>query len=237
MSKYDSFLDAPREVQARYYRKKYWRKADALARAYSRLTLTFKERQKNKELKRTLETYKRESLRAKQKGNECVQSLMNMGLFFLLAENDIQSVKIDALTHPDQWKRNLSLRVVLLTIYEWDMGKVTTRGLDELLTRSAVDSQVQTELFSSLRAVKKAQRKAAKLLHESRNSVIAHRNPDALAQLRTIENLKAKDVFGAAEEFYSASHGFMHAFANVLLQAGSFEGLVSFLLNRSQPNK
>ena len=168
------------------------------------------------------------------KGNECTQALMNMGLFYLLAENDIQAVKIDALTHPDEWKRKLSLRIILLTIYEWDMGKVAGKNLKTLLSRSLVPEEVQNELFESLRTLKKAQRKAAKILHQSRNSVIAHRDANALAQVETIESLNAKEVFGAAEDFYASSERFMGAFSKVLLKAGSLHGLFAFMRNKKK---
>lgn len=238
MPKYRSIFDAPPEVISRYYRRKwarkYWPPVAAATRRYSRVTLTLRERKKNKVLKETLETFKREAARANANGNECIQTLMNMGLFYLLAESDIQAVKIDALTHPDEWKRKLSLRMILLTIYEWDMGKVAGRDLKSLLFRSSVPPELQNELFESLRTLKKAQRKAAKILHEPRNSVIAHRDANALAQVETIESLNAKEVFGAAEDFYASSDRFMHAFAQVLLQAGSFKGLVAFMLNKEK---
>ena len=237
MPKHKSILDAPQKVKVRNFEKKYARYALAIARRYSRISLTLKERKRNKLLKSTLETYKRETIRAKKSGNECLQVLMNMGLFYLLAENDIQAVKIDALTHPNDWKRNLSLRIILLTIYEWDMGKVTGKGFNELLSRSGVAQDIQSQLFESLRTLKKAQKKAASLLHDPRNSVIAHRDKDALMQINVIENLNEKEVFGAAEDFYIASERFMSAFSKVLLQAGSFEGLISFMLNRKNPNK
>jgi len=236
--KYRNIFDAPPEVITRYYRRKwtrkYWPPVEAATRRYSRVTLTLRERKKNKALRVTLETFKQEAARANSKGNECIQALMNMGLFYLLAENDIQAVKIDALTHPDEWKRKLSLRMILLTIYEWDMGKVAGKDLKSLLSRSSVPRELQNELFESLRTLKKAQRRAAKILHEPRNSVIAHRDADALAQVETIESLNAKEVFGATEDFYASSDRFMHAFAKVLLQAGSFQGLVAFMLNKEK---
>ena len=126
MPKYKSIFDAPSKVINRYCRRKVTLKVapfvDAAARRYSRVTLILRERKKNKALRASLETFKREAARANSNGNECIQALMNMGLFYLLAENDIQAVKIDALTHADEWKRKLSLRMILLTIYEWDMG-------------------------------------------------------------------------------------------------------------------
>lgn len=58
----------------------------------------------------------------------------------------------------------------------------------------------------------------------------AHREPDALLQLNTIENLSSKKVFSAAEEFYKSSAIFMKVIPKVILQAGSTQGLFSWML-------
>ncbi|WP_339649894.1 hypothetical protein [uncultured Marinobacter sp.] len=108
------------------------------------------------------------------------------------------------------------------------------KDLKSLLSRSSVLHELQNELFDILRALKKAQRRAARILHEPRNSVIAHRDADALGQIEAIESFNATEVFGAAEDFYASSDRFMHAFAKVLLQAGSFQGLVAFMLNEEK---
>jgi len=155
---------------------------------------------------------------------------MNIGLYYLIAEKDIQTVKIDALTHHNRWKRLLSLRIILLTIYEWDMGKASSKNLKELLSKSSVDEDLQKELFHSLRLLRRSQEKAAKILHFERNATIAHRDPDALLQINTIENLNHKKVFAAAEEFYASSAVFMSVFPKVMLQASTTQGLFSFML-------
>ena len=116
MSKYESIADAPFEVRKRYFQIKYSKYFMAAGRFYSRLYLTLKERKKNKILKNTLRTYRVETERARNKGNECIQVLMNLGLYYLIAEMDIQTVKIDALTHHNRWKRLLSLRIILYSI-------------------------------------------------------------------------------------------------------------------------
>ncbi len=209
----------------------------AVARFYSRITLTIKEWKKNRVLTRTLKTYKIEIERARKKGNECTQVLMNIGLYYLIAEKDIQTVKIDALAHHDRWKRLLSLRIILLTIYEWDMGKASSKNLKDLLSQSSVDDELQKELFRALRLLRKSQEKAAKILHFERNATIAHRDPDALLQLNTIENINPKKVFSAASEFYESSAIFMNVFPKVILQAGSMQGLFSFMLKSNKINK
>ncbi len=230
MPKYENISEAPFEVRKRYFQIKYTKYFMSLARLYSRILLTIKEWKKNRVLTQTLKTYRVETERARKNGNECAQVLMNIGLYYLIAEKDIQTVKIDALTHHDTWKRLLSLRIILLTIYEWDIGKASSKNLKELLSKSSVDETLQKELFQALRLLRKSQEKAAKLLQFERNATIAHRDPDALLQLNTIENLNPKKVFSAAEEFYTSSAIFMNVFPKVMLQAGSMQGLFSFML-------
>jgi len=230
MGKYNSFAQAPKKVRDRYIKIKVSRYGFAFGRMYMRIFLTIKERNRNKAISKTIETYRKEIIRAKKHGNECVLTLMNMALFYLLAEKDIQTVKIDALTHPNIWKRKLSLRVILLTIYEWDMGKVTDKNLKSMLIAASVPNELQEELFSALRVLRKAQKKAANALHDNRNAIIAHRDSDALMQLQTIEGLSVKKVFEISAEFYESSKQFMSAFPKVLERAGSIEGLLSYML-------
>lgn len=206
----------------------------SVTRFYSRVSLTIKERKKNRVLTDTLKTLKKEIIRARNTDNECVQVLMNLGLFFLIAEKDIQTVKIDALTHHDEWKRLLSLRIILLTIYEWDMSKASSKNLKELLIQSSVEEKLQKELFKSLRLLRKSRDKAATQLHFERNNIIAHRNSDALLQLNTIQHLNTKLVFNVVTDFYESSAIFMQVLPKVLLQAGSLEGLFSYLLKSKE---
>lgn len=230
MPKYKSFADAPLEVRKRYFQIKFSPYLMAIMRRYIRLQLNIKERKNNKVLTNTLYTYKIEAIRARSKGNECIQVLMNIGLYYLIAEKDIQAVKIDALTHSDPWKRQLALRVILLTIYEWDMGKASSSNLKQLLINSSVDEELQRDLYSALKKLRKSQKEAAKLLRFERNATIAHRDSDALLQLNTIQYLSPKKVFDAASGFYDSSKDFMQVFPKVMMQAGSLEGLFSFML-------
>mgnify|MGYP000051834872 CR=1 FL=1 len=235
MAKKRTILDVPREVRNRYYRYKYRNHGKEFGRRYSRIVLPIKEFRKNRELDRALATFKREAERASKTKNECVKTLMNMGLYYLVAEKDIQCVKIDALTHPDEWRRNLCLRVILLTIHEWNVSKVGTGNLKELFDRSNVSEGSQKELFFALRQLRKSQKEAATLLQSERNSVIAHRDPDALKQINMIESLDVKKVLHAAGLFYDSSSLFLAALPKVLQQAGSVEGLFSYMLRDSNP--
>ena len=234
MRKYESIAEAPLSVRTRYFQIKYSKYFMSVTRFYSRVSLSIKERKKNRVLTDTLKTLKKEIVRARNSENECVQILMNLGLFFLIAEKDIQTVKIDALTHHDEWKRLLSLRIILLTIYEWDMSKANSKNFKELLIQSSVEEKLQKELFNSLKLLRKSRENAAKQLRFERNNIIAHRNSDALLQLNAIQYLNTKVVFNIVTDFYESSGVFMQVFPKILLQAGSIEGLFSYLLKSKE---
>lgn len=229
----EKYLEAPQEVKKRYFQIKYAKYFMAAMRLYMRAKLRISEYRKNKLLSQTLDIYRHELTRANYMGNECVQVLMNIGLYYLIAEKDIQTVKIDALTHHNRWKRQLSLRIILLTIYEWDISKASSRNLKEMLSRSNVEEPLQKELFGALRLLRKSREKAEKLLRDERNSIIAHRDGDALLQLNMINNLRQDKVMHAAVDFYESSEAYTRVFPRVLEQAGSLEGLFSFKINGS----
>src|SRR5471032_870062 len=78
-------------------------KTRALARCLRRPRLHLSEKRRRLALAFALETLALETARARRLGFEANTVVLNLGLFFLIAERDIQEVKIDALTHPDAW--------------------------------------------------------------------------------------------------------------------------------------
>lgn len=130
-------LQQRKELVERYVRRTIHRKAMSLARSWarkmSRPRLQWNERKRKKALASALETVAVEATRARRNGLEAAAAVLNLALFFLIAERDIQAVKIDALTHSDLWQRSLCARVMLLTIHELDLDKVSGNGLRQLL--------------------------------------------------------------------------------------------------------
>jgi len=151
---------------------------------------------------------------------------MNIGLYLLIAEKDIQALKIDALTHPDEWTRKLCARVILLTIYEWDADKVSGRALKDALELLEVPAELRAEAVDALRKLRLVQRKVTKQFSFVRNSAIAHRDPDALAQYRAIRDLKIDDVMNAAIEFYSGVGKFIRVLTALTALSGSPHALL-----------
>lgn len=191
----------------------------------TRVLLTLKERKIARVRNATFDAILKQAIKSEHSPFKSNKVFFNIALYFLIAEKDIQAVKIDALTHHDFWKRQLSLRIILLTIHEWDMDKVTGNKLKSAMQNSGIPEEIQREMVASLRDVRKAQNYAKNVLSKARNATIAHRDPDALKQYRMIRDLDQKLVLQVAEDFYKASKKFNTAMSNVILLGGSMQGL------------
>lgn len=201
-----------------------------------RLWLPLKERKRKRALESAFDEVAKQCVNFENGNYRSSTIFMNVGFYFLLAERDIQSVKIDALTHPDWWKRNLSLRMILLTIYEWDMDKVTGRKLKDAMTDVGISDSLRAEVIESLRDIRKAQHAAKKALGIARNATIAHREPNALLQYRTIRSLDQNLVMSLTGAFYAASHRFMKVLPQLIAEGGNTRSLLRQLLNQ-EPNR
>jgi hypothetical protein len=167
-----------------------------------RRILAIKERKRRKALEQTFETVKHfahTSENGKMKG---VSTVFNIGLYLLIADRDIQAAKIDALTHPDEWSRKLHARIILLTIYEWDAGKVSGHALRDGMDLMLIPDELKREASASLRRLRKIQEKATAKFALVRNAAIAHGDPNALLQYRAIRDLDVQEVMGVAIEFF-----------------------------------
>jgi len=157
--------------------------------------------------------------------------LFNIGLYLLIAEKDIQAVKIEALTHPDEWTRKIYARIILLVIYEWVADAVSRRTLKEALDTMLISDDLKREAIEVLRTLRSIQRKVRTNFAFVRNAAIAHRDSDALTQYPAIRELKVDEVMAVAIEFYAAVAQFTSLLTK-LMMAGSTIG--SFLMQWSK---
>ncbi|MEO1246556.1 MAG: hypothetical protein AAFX56_12835 [Pseudomonadota bacterium] len=151
---------------------------------------------------------------------------MNIALFTLIAERDISAVKLDALTHPDKWKRSVALRTILLTIYEWDMDKVAGKMLRKAMEIAKIGAPLKEEVTASLRNLRKTQHRARKAMHKIRNSTIAHRDPDALMQYRVIRDIDSTAVLELVTEFYESARSFIAVVPRLIASGSNLPSLV-----------
>lgn len=153
--------------------------------------------------------------------------IFNVALHFLLAERDIQALKVDMLTHPDPWTRGLAMRVTLLTIYEWDLDEVAGKRFRDALANLPVRDATKQEMTAALRAVRKVRNRIKKRFGDLRNYAIAHRDADALAQHALITELRADEVMPLLSEFYEAARRFVRALPDAMLAAGETSTLLA----------
>lgn len=224
-------LDQPQPIINRWFAIKTIRISrfyiESAFRRILRIKLFFQERKRSKALKATFETTIREFQKLNSSKFEELKIFYNLSLFFLIAERDIQAVKIDALTHPDQWKRNLSLRVMLLIIHEWDMAKAAPANkLNEAYEIAGISQEIRDEMTKSFRKINKAHLKAKQLLTNTRNATIAHRDSDAMLQYQIISNLDAMEIMKVAVSFYEGTDLFIQTLPKLMLEAGSIQSLM-----------
>lgn len=201
-----------------------------------RPVIWFRERQRRKALKGAFDAVKAQAISLEGSHFPANKVFMNVALFFLLAERDISAVKLDALTHPDPWTRSVALRTILLTICEWDMDKVAGKKLRQAMEDAVIPDAVKTEVFGSLRDMRKAQQRADKIMSPIRNTAVAHRDPNALLQSETIETLDSKLILELTGAFYDASHRFMDVFPRLLAAGSSLRGLLKQYSSTDPPN-
>lgn len=208
--------------------------AHALARRFIRQRLRWSERKRKMALVSALRTTAEETARSRRRGFEATSIVLNLGLFFLIAELDIQSVKIDALTHPDPWKRGLAARIMLLTIHELDIDKVAGNKLRQALDEGNVPAELRESITDALRTIRKAQSRAQRQFAYLRNSTIAHRDPDAVRQYRDIIEIDGLEVAKVAVEFYAGTSKFMDMLPRLLTHLSTWPGMIGQLTARGE---
>jgi hypothetical protein len=231
-------LQQCKELVERYVRMAVRRKttpiAHALTRRFMRQKLRRSERKRQIALISALRTTADEAARSQQRGFEATTTVLNLGLFFLIAERDIQAVKIDALTHPDPWQRGLAARIMLLTIHELDIDKVAGIKLRQAFDDGNVPEELRDSVSDALRTVRKAQSRAQRQFAHLRNSTIAHRDPDAIQQYRDIIGIDGLEVSKVAVEFYAGAGKFIDVLPRLLTHLSTWPGMIGQLTARGE---
>lgn len=223
-----------KEVVERYFRFKIARTGREVGRSIGRMrarrSLLRSEKIRQKALAKTLKIFATEAARAKRLGLASSWKVLNLGLFFLIAERDIQSVKVDALTHPDSWRRSLAARVMLLTIHELDFDKVAGREFNDIVAKRRLPADLAISVRDAMRGIRKAQAKVKVQFAHLRHSTIAHRDADALAQYRDIVQLDELEVAQAAVEFYAAVASFSDMLPRLMSYLGSMQNVLTQMI-------
>ncbi len=219
--------DRPRPVIERWWRFKIGKLAKRYARKYSRWKLPRAERKRRAALESAFETTRYFAIKNENGKFPGLSTLYNIALYLLIADRDIQAIKIEALTHPDEWTRKLCARIILLTIYEWDADSVTGRKLRDALELMHIPETLRQEATVSLRRLRAIQEKATTKFMVIRNAAIAHRDPNALVQYRAIRDLKVEEVFAMAVEFFTEAEKFINILTRLMAAGNTLPSFLS----------
>jgi hypothetical protein len=219
------FLEKDRTVQERFFRLKFQKnfgyklKNILLWRLHRKLNkeFLFFEKSINKAIETTVFEYRKidESMFPASK------PFFNIGLFFLLAARDVQALKADAFAHPNKTKRNVALRALLLTIYEWDMGKVTGRKMHFIYETTGLSDASKNGIVLALKELKKARKDVESQFSEARHNAIAHREANALRQHEIISDLEIMQFKVVLKKFFNASDLLLSSLVPAMLEIGS----------------
>jgi hypothetical protein len=215
-----------KEVILRWMRRSIARRALPLGRAYARLRIKRGERARIDALEEALDTVHREALRAKRTGFQANYTFLNLALFFLVAERDIQALKIDALTHPDRWKRNLSIRQMLLVLHELDLNKAAGQEIQKAMNSYGVSDELQGKVRKALKKVGQVQRRARDTIESLRNHVMAHRDADAVMQYQLIHEINMEESIELVGQFYDSVHDFIQVMPELIRHSGRMDSLL-----------
>jgi hypothetical protein len=223
------FFEKDKKIQERWFRMKFHSKFGMklknfmLRKLHRKLNREFLHKDKYIEqaIASTVTQYKQ----IDESNYPATKQFFNIGLYFLLAERDIQAVKADAFANPNKTKRNIALRTLLLTVYEWDMGKVTGRRMQFIYEATGLTEKSKLDVVNGLKQLRKARKEIENQFSETRHNAIAHRGPDAMRQFEIISDLEVMKFAPALTTFYIASDMLLKAMVNAMLEMGSMESL------------
>jgi len=225
-------LDQRPPLIKRFLHLKARRIGKDFARFIIRPILQYKERGRRNSIASALTEIAKQSAKCRACGLKSSAIVYDLALYFLLAERDIQVVKIDALTHPDKGKRSLCARVILLTIHELDFDKVAGLKLRTALDTVKAPEETKLRVMNALRTLRSVQKKARKEFAYLRNNTIAHRDSDPFAQYKAINGIDERAVVQTAADFYEAANQLIELLPTLISYMGSILGLLHQWPNR-----
>ncbi|HCM0862575.1 hypothetical protein [Vibrio parahaemolyticus] len=229
------FSDSSRHVQERWWRMKFHKrfgkklKELRLWQLHRKLNKEFQS--KDKVINNTIRTVVEQMKKLDVEYFPASMQFFNLSLYFLLAERDIQALKADAFAHPNETKRGIALRTLLLTIYEWDMTKVTGKRMGFIFECTGLSDESKEEVSGALKELRKAHKVTVQQFREVRLNTIAHRDADALNQYEIISKLDVRDFSVPIKNFYQASDKLLSSLVMATIEIGSQRSLFNQILH------
>jgi hypothetical protein len=149
------FFEKDKKIQERWFRMKFHSKFGMKIKNFMLWKLHRKLNKeylhKDKYIEQAIASTVTQYKRIDESNYPATKQFFNVSLYFLLAERDVQAMKADAFANPNKTKRNMALRTLLLTVFEWDMGKVTGRRMQFIYESTGLTEQAKFDVVSALK--------------------------------------------------------------------------------------
>jgi len=188
-----------------------------------RPVLYFREKKRIREINKTLETVLSLIKRCKTEGYTDTLVVANASLYLIMAELDIANVKVDALTHPDTWKRKLCVRFLILTVFEWKIHHVFGREFRQSLERLDCNPDTVRRLTETLREFRKIHDSIQHKYKYYRDKTIAHREANATEAYKKLKSIDEKEFFELVGDLYSCIGEILQCLSQILAHHGNRE--------------
>jgi hypothetical protein len=143
-----------------------------------------------------------------------------------MVERDFAYSKIDAICHPNTWRRRYHLRIVIMTIYEWKIAQAFDSEFYACLDRLDVPPELIGRFKAATKVFNKAKEQADKEFSWIRNNAIAHRNRDGLGVYKKITQLNEKRSIDLVSEVFVGVEAIMNVLTPLIVISGSLQSIV-----------
>ncbi|MFN3824774.1 MAG: hypothetical protein ACK4RN_12395 [Pseudorhodobacter sp.] len=187
------------EVIERWLRKRFGKRLERVARFAIRIKhsiLYFRtDRQRRKVLDEAMKATETAIHRCERNGYVHTLKVLQCNLFMLVPLKDIETVKMRAALSDDEWERKLSLRIIILTTFEWGKNTSFDKSFYASLAKISVSKPTVDRLKREVREFHKQHEKFTKKYANARNKLIAHRHSNAREFITRIRNLPDQEIF------------------------------------------
>jgi predicted Zn-dependent protease with MMP-like domain len=163
--------------------------------------------------------------------------LWNAGLFINVVSHDLSIISHDIIRVRDDWKRRYLARALALILYEIseDIPTVLGKKFQAAMKTLSVPDEMKAKLNSEKNKFSDFWNEHRELLKEIRISVAAHRDHDAMEQLRIIEKIDILDMHSLGAKLGSRLNDLGEATQAILAFTGQVEP--PELNNKQNPNQ
>lgn len=213
------------EVIARWIGFKLKPPIEIFARKRDWIKYSHSQRRRIRELDKAIVSTYRLSQRSENSGFDQTSLVADAALFSLLAIRDIESVKMTVVWSNDKWLRKLTLRLMILTCYEWDTREIYGTKFFSAIERRSGSVELKTKAISEIREFRKRHDQFKKKYRHVRNDLIAHRVSDVIAYRKSVLQLREIEVLNDIGDLLEPLKGLMASLTSTLSDNGSTDAI------------